>query len=140
MKNENQNEKPTFYGETISDYGIEQGFIDYGTFAKCFDAVLCNQIIKLFQTFDFERINENETSGDDEIFQWYIIDNGGADLLKNWLPDEIVYYCEELDLYLWGVTHWGTKWSNVLTDIKIVKTEYGFDFEKPYSDNGGDDE
>ena len=31
---------------------------------------------------------------------------------------EIVYYSEELDLYIWGVTHYGTSWDYVLTDIK----------------------
>lgn len=132
--------KITFYGEEVSDYGIEQGFVDYRTIAKCLNLVLCNEIIKLFQSFDFERINENETSESYEIFQWYIIDKWGADLLAQWLSDEIVYYCEELDLYMWGVTHYGTSWDYVLTPIKIVKTEYGFDFEKPHSDNGGDDE
>lgn len=138
---ETQNEKPTFYGEQISDYGIAQGFVDYGTVAKCLNAVLCNEIVKLFQTFDFQRIDAIAMGGEDAIFQRYIIDADGADLLKKWLPDEILYYCEELNLYLWAITHWDKNWSNVLTYIKIVKTEYGFDFEKPQlSDNGGDDE
>ena len=131
--------KPTFYGEEVSDYGIEQGFVDYRTIAKCINLVLCNDVVKLFQTFDFERINDNETSGDYEIFQWYIIDSRGAELLEQWLPDEVVYYCEELDLYLWGVTHYGTPWNGVLTPIKIVKIDDGFDFEKQ-QDTGSDDE
>ena len=138
---ETQNEKPTFYGEPVSDYGIEQGFVDYATFAKCFDGVICNDIVKLFQTFDFQRIDAIAMGGEDAIMQWCIVDDMGANLLQKWLPDEILYYCEELDLTLWGITHYGTRWDYVLTPIKIVKTEYGFGFEKPQlSDDGGDDE
>lgn len=34
-----------FYGNKASDYAIENGFLDYATFAKSFDAVLNNGII-----------------------------------------------------------------------------------------------
>ena len=137
-----ETQKLTFYGEPISKYGTEQGFVDYNAIANAGNLTLCNNVTKLFQYFNFERINENETSKDYDIFQWYIIDAWTADILQNWLPDEILYYCEELDLNLWGVTHCGTRWDYVLTPIKIVKNEYGgFDFEKPQlSDDGGDDE
>lgn len=53
-----------------------------------------------------------------EIYQYYIISYNGAEILKEW-TDEIVFYNEELDMYVWGVTHWGTGWDYVLTDIKI---------------------
>lgn len=120
--------KPTFYGNTISDYGIEQGFVDYRTLAKCFNLVLCNEIINKIN--DFERVNENEESEEYEVFQWYIIDQWGAELLGQWLPNEIVYYSEDLDLHIWGVCHYGTAWSGVLTDIAIIYNEHGgFDFQ-----------
>lgn len=51
-----------------------------------------------------------------EVFQWFITDYAGADILE--LNNEIIYYNETLDLYLWGVTHWGTSWDYVLTDIE----------------------
>ena len=35
--------------------------------------------------------------------------------------DEIIYYHEDLDMYVWGVTHFGTAWDYVLTDIKLVE-------------------
>ena len=57
-----------------------------------------------------------------EIFQWYIIDGNGAEILEYW-TDEIVYYNYALDMYVWGVTHFGTSWSYVLTDIKIEEEE-----------------
>ena len=60
---------------------------------------------------------ENEQDNAHEVFQWYIVDNWGARLLKD--INEIIYYNETLDIYLWGVTHYGTSWDNVLTNIAI---------------------
>lgn len=62
---------------------------------------------------------ENEQEDYPEVYQWFIVDNNGASILKD--CNEIVYYNEELDMYLWGVTHWGTSWDYVLTNIKIEK-------------------
>lgn len=177
-----------FYGNKISDYGIEHGYVDYGTLAKAFDAVLNNNIIsrtdigyweiesgmvdnseeieELQEKIEElqEKINENESILDewhtwdddlinpeigelakklvaenkeideiikeleqdleelestdgiiDEVYQWFIVSDGGARILKE--ANEIVYYNEELDMYLWGVTHFGTSWDYVLTDI-----------------------
>lgn len=55
-----------------------------------------------------------------EVFQWYIISDNGADILKDY-TNELVYYCETLDVYVWGVTHYGTAWDYVLTDIPCEK-------------------
>lgn len=65
-----------------------------------------------------DRINELEEEQDysDEIYQYYIVDDRGAEILKE--INEVVFYNEELDMYVWGVTHYGTSWSYVLTDIK----------------------
>ena len=122
-----------FYGNEISKYGQEQGCVDYGTLAKSFDAVLCNNITSLFFVTVNNEFNEPEiyngaeyyTDEDDneiykEIFQYFIISNNGAEILKTW-TDEIVYYLPALDCYVWGVTHCGTSWDYVLTDIKIEK-------------------
>ena len=54
-----------------------------------------------------------------EIFQYYIVSDNGAAILEE--ANEIVFYNEELDMYVWGVTHFGTSWSYVLTDIRIVE-------------------
>ena len=71
-----------------------------------------------------EKINEleEEQEGTEEIFQYFIVDDNGARILKDY--NEIVFYNEELDMYVWGVTHWGTSWDYVLTNIKIVDEEY----------------
>lgn len=64
---------------------------------------------------------EQSESNDAEVFQWYIIDDCGYNVLKYHAPSELVWYCECLDIYLWGVTHWGTAWDYVLTDIECEK-------------------
>ena len=152
-----------YYGNAISEYGLEHGRVDYATLSKCFDVVLNNNIMSL--TYDIgsweqvsgiidntdeieeleekrdeleeqnenspsqileneineinEQIEELESEQDDEpeVFQWFIVDDWGARLLQE--IDEIVYYNEKLDMYLWGVTHCGTSWDYVLTNIKI---------------------
>ena len=164
-----------FYGNEISEYGQEHGYVEYRTLAKAFDAVLNNDIIPktmdigyweqesgfVDNTEDIEEINEQidsimydisemidadesfedseehlamvskmeelqekvdeleeeqENSLNEECFQYYIVSDNGAEILKE--CNEIVYYNEELDMYVWGVTHWGTSWDYVLTDIK----------------------
>ena len=120
-----------FYGNEVSQYGQQHGYVDYRTLARAFDAVLVNDITKLFycdikgEWNEPEYYNGSEYWSDDdgneyynEIFQYYIIDGNGADLLQRW-TDEIVYYLPALDMYVWGVTHYGTSWDYVLTDIKI---------------------
>ena len=182
-----------FYGNRISDYGMEHGYVDYLTLAKSFDCVLNNNIMEntyeigyweqesgmvdnseeveelqeqleeLEEKFDeleneieelldeYEPFDDGEHIGikakihakekektelqnkiveleveirelenqeeEREVFQWYIVSDGGAEILKD--MNEIVYYNEELDMYLWGVTHFGTGWDYVLTNIKI---------------------
>lgn len=158
-----EKEKKYYYGNVISDYGIEHGYVDYATLAKAFDAVLNNDIMSL--TYDIgsweqvsgiidnsEEIEELEEKRDEleeenesspsqileneineineqieeleseqcdglEVFQWFIVDDWGARLLQD--INEIVYYNETLDVYIWGVTHYGTSWDYVLTNIKI---------------------
>lgn len=65
-----------------------------------------------------EEIEALEDAHYEEIFQYFIISDNGAEILKDY-TDEIVFYNEALDMYVWGVTHWGTSWNYVLTDIKL---------------------
>ena len=158
-----------FYGNKISDYGLENGYVDYRTLAKAFDGVLNNGIIE--NTMDigyWEQVSgmidnsdeiqelyneigsiqfdidieeyeneeelaemekkieelenkieelENEQYNSTEVFQYFIVDDNGAELLSE--INEIVFYNEYLDMNVWGVTHYGTSWDYVLTDIKI---------------------
>lgn len=158
----------TFCGNEASDYAKKNGYLDYATLAKAFDAVLDNDIMSQtegvvgcweqesgfvdnsdeieeledkilelenerdeYEEFtdeyrDLDReIDEledkiydlkNETEPD--IIQYYIISDSGANILES-MTDEIVFYNETLDMYVWGVTHWGTGWDYVLTNIKL---------------------
>lgn len=158
-------EKYYYYGNEVSEYGVENGRVDYATLAKCFDAVLNNDIMSL--TYDIgyweqvsgtidnseeieeleekkdeledendespsqileneidllnEKIEELENEQDEqpEIFQYFIVDDWGGRLLQE--INEIVFYNEKLDMYLWGITHYGTSWDYVLTNIPIEK-------------------
>lgn len=154
-----------FYGNKISDYGLEHGYVDYRTLSKAFDAVLSNdfmantyeigyweqisgfvdnsdqiteidekieeleELITMDSTEEEDakitaKIEELEEQKEDleeeqerqpEIYQYYIVSGSGAEILEE--CNEIVFYNETLDLYVWGVTHWGTSWDYVLTDI-----------------------
>lgn len=110
-----------FCGNEISRYGQECGYVDYATLSRAFGAVLNNTIWeKGWQLGEWEMVNgwpEEDDVYDQEVYQWYIVSDGGAELLQYW-TDEVLYYHEELDIYLWGVTHWGTSWDYVLTDIR----------------------
>lgn len=114
----------TFYGHPISAYGLEHGYVDYRSLSYSFDMILANELLEKTQAVGYwEPMNG---SLEEEIFQWYIIDERGADILKEW-TDELLLYNEELNLWLWGVAHWGTAWDYVLTNIRIEpENEYGY--------------
>lgn len=168
-----------FYGNKISDYGLENKRLDYRTLAKSFDAVLVNDITKLFynsingeyiepiqengtidntdkieeleeqkdELLDLYREEENEEKADaimqqideidekieelreeeessynQDIYQYYIVSDNGAYIIKEYTDDPL-YYIEFLDVYVWGVTHWGTAWDYVLTDVILELDE-----------------
>lgn len=134
-----------FCGNEISEYGLQCGYMDYRTLAKSFDAVLANDIIlKTYGVVGYWEVengtevyytdeNGDEISEDEyfenggyenyiDVYQYYIVSGYGAEILKDY-TDEILWYNEELDLYVWGVTHFGTSWDYVLTDIKIELEE-----------------
>lgn len=49
-----------------------------------------------------------------EIYQWYIISNSDAQLIMDIVDDDpIIMYNDDLDLYVWGIDHWGTPWDGV---------------------------
>ena len=50
-------------------------------------------------------------------FSIFIISDSDAERLSEY-TNELVYYCEPLDLYILGVTHFGTPWSGVSANWK----------------------
>ena len=112
----------TFYGNRISEYGIENGRVDLYALSESFDCILCNNIMEAtYDTTNWElfcgELEDEETENEKEIMQTFIVSDAGAELLKE--CGEIVFYSEELDLYVWGVTFYGVNWKDVLTPIQI---------------------
>lgn len=131
----------TFCGNEASDYAKEQGYLDYATFVKSFDAVMSNDIIqKTWEIIGYweqengiidnseeieeleeqleELKEEQEQSYNQDIFQYFIVSDQGAEMIKQYTDDPL-FYNENLDMYVWGVTHCGTSWDYVLTDVKL---------------------
>lgn len=107
-----------FMGYKASPYGIQNGYLDYQTLAKPLNMILCNDIEEYC-----EQLNGPiyiKKTGDFDIFQWYIIDGRSYRMLRDW-TDECLFVATvgTLELYVWGVTHFGTAWDYILTNIKL---------------------
>lgn len=105
------------YGVKVSDYGLENGYLDYLTLSKIIEDCILNNAIRSETAEDWELVNGEF---DRAVFQDYIISEYGYEFLEKY-TDELVFYNEKLDVYIWGITHFGTSWDYVLTDIKLVK-------------------
>lgn len=103
------------YGAKVSRYGLENGYLDYATLQHMVGDCILNNNLRAATMEDWY-IYSGEF--DDVVFQDYIITERGARLLEG-LTDELVFYNEELDLYIWSITHFGTSWDYVLTDVKL---------------------
>lgn len=110
------------FGFKVSEYGKENGYLDYRTLSQIVgDSVLNNAIVPYIGQYEWELVNgcEEDEDGWYEVYQYYIISDSGFRFLEEY-TDEIVYYHEELDMYVWGITHFGASWDYVLTDIKLT--------------------
>lgn len=111
------------YGTKVSEYGLENGYLDYYTLSEIVgDMILNNDVFYKsgYENWTLENgLEEDEDGNYLEVYQYYIITDSGARFLSDY-TDELVFYNEELDMYLWGITHFGTSWDYVLTDIKLV--------------------
>lgn len=105
------------FGEEVSKYGLDHGYLDYRTLAKIMGDCILNNTIREQTMTDWEMINGEFT---EMVFQDYIISEYGYKILAEF-TDEYVFYNEKLDIYVWAVTHFGTSWDYVLTDIKLTK-------------------
>ena len=74
-----------------------------------------------------EELDEEQgRSYNQEIFQYYIVSDQGAEMIKQYTEDPL-FYNETLDMYVWGITHYGTAWGYVLTDVKLNCKEEAFE-------------
>lgn len=108
------------FGNKVSDYGLENGYLDYYTLGKIVGDCILNNTIREKTLDDWELINGEF---EDVVYQDYIISRQGYEILKEF-TDELVFYNEELDIYIWAITHFGTAWDYVLTNIKLVEVSY----------------
>lgn len=110
------------FGFKVSEYGLKNGYLDYRTLSKIVgDSVLNNNVVFYtgLENWELESGLDEYDGGYFEVYQYYIITDSGARFLEEY-TDEIVYYHTELDMYVWGITHFGTSWDYVLTDLKLV--------------------
>lgn len=74
-------------------------------FADTFgNMILCNEMA---ERMSLEPVNG---TGVEEIFQWFIVENADFAIAHS---EEPIFYDRELDLYIWGVTQFGTDWQYV---------------------------
>ena len=104
------------YGHKVSEYGLKHGYLDYLTLSKIVGDCILNNTVRDRTMQDWEMVAGEFT---EMVFQDYIISEQGYKFLKE-NTDEYVFYNENLDIYVWSVTHFGTSWDYVLTDIKLV--------------------
>lgn len=80
------------------------------------DLVLCNEIVNIDSSVD-ENINY-ELLGNDDIFQWFLcsLTEFEKEILEEY--GIVLSYSNMLELDVLCVTHFGTNWNYVLTDIE----------------------
>lgn len=86
--------------------------IDEGTTEEQ-EAEINEQIENLRAEIEALEEEENEYP---ECYQYFIVSDPGAEILKE--AGEVVFYNSAINMYIWGVTHLGTSWEYVLTDIR----------------------
>lgn len=86
--------------------------------------ILCNNIGKNWEELELVNGTDFDEIGGyyDDIYQYYIIDDSTAKrLIDN--TNEIIYYHNELDIYVLGVTHYGTNWHYVYSGFDLIEDE-----------------
>ena len=111
----------------LNNYEKENNTLSYKNLFYNDDAlILCNNIINDFE--ELELVSgvdyDDDTDTYEEIYQYYIINDDLAKRLQG--INEVVYYHNKLDIYVLGVTHFGTSWDYVLTNLKLIKDSDGF--------------
>lgn len=132
--------------ERLGKYEKQEGYYSYRSLINyyCENKVLCNNLReseRFSEEFVEELYNmldkyiseedlkeyENDTLAYYEgidVFQYFITDMNDYEVecLRE-LNNEIIVYSSELDCYVLCVTHWGTSWDYVLTNVKIESEE-----------------
>ena len=110
--------------DDLNDYEKEHNRLSYkNLFYNDDSLILCNNIAYDVDELELVSGDYYNEDGDyyEEIYQYYIIDESLADRLKD--INKLIFYHNRLDIYVLGVTHFGTGWDYVLTDLKLVKDD-----------------
>lgn len=112
--------------EKIAKIELETGRITYRTLADYVGyKILCSD--KILKRYGKElQVNNCDNLFDEEgnpyeICQYFIITRDGYEFLEEFAPNEILFYDNELDIHIWGITHWGTPWKYIFTNIKAER-------------------
>lgn len=84
------------------------------------DTLYYNKEYEQITRQEYEQLEEDGEETHTEyadVFQWFIIDYSDAERLAKY-TNELVYYNEDLGLYLLGVSHYGTSWDYVPSNWK----------------------
>lgn len=116
-----------YFGDSLNSYERECGYLSYkNLFFADENLLLCNNIANDYENLELYSGTDYDDEYDcyNDIYQYYLIDESTANRLAEF-TNEIIYYHTKLDLYVLGVTHFGTAWSHVLTNIKLEEEENG---------------
>ena len=107
------------FGFEVSAFGKEKGYLDYRTLANMLEDLVPNNLIRDATMQDWKIV-----SGvfHEAVMQDYIITKYGYELLKKY-TDELVFYNEKLDMYIWAATRLDHGWAYALTNIKLVEVK-----------------
>ena len=129
----------------LSRETLEAGYLDYSALASMlYDGMILNNSLDLETFLDeipegawferYEEFLEDENLTEDEydsyeyfydalgsVYQWYMVSDRDARFLLD--AGELVIYSDDLNINLWCITHFGTSWSYVYTNVKLEGTE-----------------
>lgn len=113
------------YFDDVSEMAREENRLDYASMVDwCTDGHMVGLNVSPWKMAeDWERQCESDEDDEDdeddyEVFQCFIISDNAAQFFMQF-TNELIYYSEELDMYILGVTHLGTAWSYVMTEWKL---------------------
>ena len=83
------------------------------TLGKVVSGILNNTIIERTSAcgIGWELVSGSEEDASD-VCQWYIISEDAAKLLKK-DAEQVIFYSEYLDMYVWGVAVYGAPWEDI---------------------------
>lgn len=105
------------YGVEVSEHGLEKGYLDYRALAKIMGDCILNNTLRDRTMSDWEIV---AGKFDNMVMSDYIISKYGYEFLKEY-TDELVFYNENLDVYIWAVCRWGTSWDYELTHTRLIE-------------------